>query len=91
MREGGEYAELYSRQEVLGEGGFGKVYRVEHLTSGVSFAAKHVVTRSSSLFLCPSLLFFTAKHMVTRVRAKREAALAEVNLLAGLSNPYICR
>ena len=60
VREGGEYAELYSRQEVLGEGGFGKVFRVEHLTSGVSFAAKHVVTRSPS----PSMpLSFTAQHM----------------------------
>jgi len=65
-----EYEERYVEKELLGEGGFGKVYRVECRKSGGSFAAKQLVT--------------------TR-KKQRDSALAEVNLIKDLANPYIIR
>lgn len=39
-----EYGERYDEKELLGEGGFGKVYRVECRKSGASYAAKQLIT-----------------------------------------------
>lgn len=39
-----EYKASYQEKELLGEGGFGKVYRVQDLSSETEYAAKHIST-----------------------------------------------
>lgn len=70
LRGAGDYQDSYQELELLGQGGFGKVVRVQCKSTDGFFAAKHIKTGRTK---------------------DRELALAEIQLLDGLHNPYIIR
>ena len=82
-----EYEERYVEKELLGEGGFGKVRSISciNLSSTLSPSKVYRVECRKSGGS------FAAKQLVTTRKKQRDSALAEVNLIKDLANPYIIR